>query len=221
MVESAPCAGWRQQPRWSRFPARLTSAKLRCASAPTSTSAVTGMGKRAALLFLTLAVIATDVITKRWALHRLSDGTSLELLGGLVPITLAFNRGAAFGLTIGNDPRWFFIPVTVIAIVFLVLLIRQAGPTEPGRAAAGALVLGGAFGNLFDRVRWDRGVVDFIGPIDLGFMDWPIFNVADMGITCGAILLAISFFGEDSRNREEPEVDLYEGGSGPDPEAEP
>ncbi len=179
------------------------------------------MGKRAALLFLILSVIATDVITKRWALQRLSDGTSLELFGGLVPINLAFNRGAAFGLTVGNDPRWFFIPVTVIAIVFLVLLVRQAGPTEPGRAAAGALVLGGAFGNLFDRVRWDRGVVDFIGPIDLGFMDWPIFNVADMGITCGAILLAISFFGEDSRNRKEPEVDPYEGGSGPDREPEP
>ena len=157
--------------------------------------------KRVGVGLLVLGVVALDLATKRWALQRLSDSSSLEVLGGLVPITLTFNRGAAFGLTIGNDPRWFFIPVTLIAIAFLLLLIWQSGPTEGGRAGAAALVLGGAVGNLYDRVRWDRGVVDFIGPIDLGFMDWPIFNVADTSITCGAILLAVSFFREDARNR--------------------
>ena len=55
----------------------------------------------------------------------------------------------------------------------------------------------GAIGNLWDRVRWDRGVIDFIGPINLGFWDFPIFNVADMAITCGAVLLAISFWLEE------------------------
>ena len=58
-------------------------------------------------------------------------------------------------------------------------------------------MVSGALGNLYDRVRWDRGVVDFLGPVDLGFWDFPIFNVADMAITCGAILLAISFYLEE------------------------
>ena len=173
-----------------------------------------GMGtkKRVGVGLLVLGVVALDLATKRWALERLSDSSSLEVLGGLVPITLTFNRGAAFGLTIGNDPRWFFIPATLIAIAFLLLLIRQSGATEGGRAGAAALVLGGAIGNLYDRVRWDRGVVDFIGPIDLGFMDWPIFNVADTSITCGAILLAVSFFREDARNRRDAKSETGEEG---------
>ena len=128
-------------------------------------------------------------------------GEPSELLGGLIPLTLAFNRGAAFGLSIGNDPRWFFIPVTILALVLLGYLLFRTGSEDRFRIFALSLVLTGAMGNLIDRVRWDRGVVDFIGPIDLGFMDWPIFNVADMAISCGAVALAISFWMEDT---EEP-----------------
>ncbi len=170
-------------------------------------------GKRAILWSLASGVVALDFVTKRWAMQALSDGSSLEVIGGVVPLTLAFNRGAAFGLSFGNDPRWFFIPVTLMAVAFLLVIIRQSGPTEGWRAVAAALVLGGAFGNLYDRIRWDRGVVDFIGPIDLGFMDWPIFNVADMAISCGAILLALSFFREESGgpSASEAEDDAGEG----------
>jgi len=150
-----------------------------------------------------MIIMSLDLATKRWALQELSDGRSLEILGGLVPITLTFNRGAAFGLSIGDDPRFFFVPVTLLAIGFLLTLIWQSGPGEKVRILAAALVLAGALGNLYDRVRWDRGVVDFIGPIDLGFMDWPIFNVADSAITCGAILMGISFLREDLQNRRE------------------
>jgi len=154
-----------------------------------------------------LVVLAADLATKSWALRALGDGRQIELLGGLVPLTLAFNTGAAFGLTIGDDPRWIFIPVTLVAVVFLVTLLVQARPGDELRSLASALVLAGALGNLYDRVRWDRGVVDFIGPVDLGFMLWPIFNVADMGITVGAILLAIAFWREDSEDaRREKEA---------------
>lgn len=148
-------------------------------------------------------VVVLDLVTKRWALAALSDGTTFELFGGLIPITLAFNEGAAFGLSLGGDPRWVFIPVTLIAIAFLVILVRQSAPEDTLRIGAASLVLGGAFGNLYDRIRWDRGVVDFIGPIDLGFMDWPIFNVADSAITCGAILLALSFWREGAGEKRE------------------
>ena len=146
-------------------------------------------------------MLILDIVTKRWALAAL-DGRPSELFGGLIPLTLAYNRGAAFGLSIGNDPRWFFIPVTVLALCLLTYLLVRTDARDWFRLLALSLVLTGAFGNLIDRVRWNLGVVDFIGPIDLGFMDWPIFNVADMAISCGAVALAISFWLEDSKVRE-------------------
>jgi signal peptidase II len=142
-------------------------------------------------------IIVSDLITKRWALSALDGGMPEELLGGLVPLTLAFNKGAAFGIRIGDDSRWFFVPVTLVALTLLAMLYRQAADRDVLRLVAISLVVSGAIGNLWDRVRWDRGVVDFIGPIDLGRWDFPIFNVADSAITCGAILLAVSFWLEE------------------------
>jgi signal peptidase II len=150
-----------------------------------------------------VVVIVSDIITKRWALEALSGGGSQEFLGW-IPLTLMLNRGAAFGLSIGNDPRWFFIPVTLIALVLLSALLLRTDSQDRFRLLALSLVFSGAFGNLIDRVRWDRGVVDFIGPINLGFMDWPIFNVADMAISCGAVALAISFWTEETESKEAP-----------------
>lgn len=146
-------------------------------------------------------VIVLDLISKSWALTALDGGHQIELLGGWIPLTLAFNRGAAFGLTLGSDPRLFFIPVTVVALILLVVLMVQAENTDWVRLISVSLVISGALGNLYDRIRWDRGVVDFIGPINLGVMDWPIFNVADMAISCGAVLLALSFWAEEKRAR--------------------
>jgi signal peptidase II len=161
---------------------------------------------------IVLAIVVLDLATKSWALEALADGRTLTLFGGLVPLTLAFNRGAAFSLTIGDDPRWIFIPVTIAAVFFLVVLIRQAEPRHYGRIVAAAAVLGGALGNLYDRMRWDSGVVDFIGPIDLGFMLWPVFNVADSAITCGALALVLSFWREELRIRRGRETSPANGG---------
>jgi signal peptidase II len=142
-------------------------------------------------------IMIADLITKRWALEALDGRVQEEILGGLVPLTLAFNRGAAFGIRIGDDSRWIFVPVTIVALALLGMLYRQATDRDLLRIVSVSLVVSGAIGNLWDRVRWDRGVVDFIGPIDLGFWDFPIFNVADSAITCGAVLLAISFWLEE------------------------
>lgn len=155
-------------------------------------------------VIVVIIVVIADLITKSWALSSLGGGRQVEALGGLVPLTLAFNRGAAFGLSIGDDPRWVFIPITIVAAVFLITLVLKAEPGDRLLIWASSLVLGGALGNLYDRVRWERGVVDFIGPIDLGFMYWPIFNVADMAITVGAVLLAIHFWREESEARRDP-----------------
>jgi len=146
-------------------------------------------------------VMILDLITKRWALDALA-GQRGELLGGLVPLTLAFNKGAAFGIRVGADSRWLFVPITLVALGLLVYILAQTAQRDHLRILAISLVVSGALGNLYDRVRWSRGVVDFIGPIDLGIYDFPIFNVADIAITCGAILLAWSFLMEEKGERD-------------------
>jgi signal peptidase II len=150
-------------------------------------------------IFLPL-VMALDIVTKRWAMEALAMGRR-ELFGGLIPLTLAYNKGAAFGISIGEDSRWFFVPVTLVALGLLWVLFRQAAEGDYLRIVSLSLVVCGALGNLYDRVRWTRGVVDFIGPIDLGFADFPIFNVADISISCGAVALALSFWQEERRER--------------------
>lgn len=157
-------------------------------------------------------VLILDILSKRWAMRTL-HGNPMELLGGLIPLNLAFNRGAAFGITIGHDPRWFFIPVTIIALALLGYLLVNTAAADKFRLVAVSLVFTGALGNLIDRLRWSRGVVDFIGPIDLGFMDWPIFNVADMAISCGAVALAISFWTEERAEARAGAAQLADGRS--------
>ena len=162
-------------------------------------------------------ILIADVITKRWALRVLEDNTWHDFMGGYVPLTLAMNRGAAFGISIGNDPRWFFIPVALLALGLMVVLMIRAQDKDHLRVVSLALVISGALGNLIDRVRWDEGVVDFIGPIDLGFAHWPIFNVADMAISCGAILLAISFWQEERSLSRAAAADRSGVGTAPEP----
>jgi signal peptidase II len=94
------------------------------------------------------------------------------------------------------------VPITIVALGLLVYILAQTARRDWQRILAISLVVSGAVGNLYDRVRWSRGVVDFIGPIDLGIYDFPIFNVADIAITCGAILLAWSFLMEERTERE-------------------
>ena len=157
------------------------------------------MNRKLTILGVLLPVILiADIITKHWAVSVLQAEVSRpDFLGGYVPLTFALNTGAAFGISIGDDPRWFFIPVALLALGLMVVLLVRAQGNDHVRIVSLSLVIAGALGNLIDRVRWDLGVVDFIGPIDLGFMLWPIFNVADMAISCGAVLLAISFWLEE------------------------
>ncbi len=143
------------------------------------------------------AILVLDFVTKRWALDALAGGRQIEVIPGFLPLTLAFNQGAAFGLRIGSNPRLVFIPITIIALGLLATLYVRARRGDWLRLVSLALVMAGAVGNLYDRVRWDLGVVDFVGPINLGFANFPIFNVADMSISCGAVLLAISFWIEE------------------------
>jgi signal peptidase II len=153
------------------------------------------------LLLATLVVgsiVFADIATKRWALATLYHGHIVDGFGGYVPLTLAFNQGIAFGLPLPQAGRWLIILATFVVLYVLTTLFVRAERGDWMRLLSIKLVAAGAIGNLIDRVRWDRGVVDFIGPIDLGFMHWPIFNVADMAITTGAVLLGISLWREET-----------------------
>jgi signal peptidase II len=147
---------------------------------------------------IVLPVLVLDVLTKWWALAALEPGHTHRLLG--MPITLAFNTGAAFSIGAGPEAaRWFFIVFKVVALGVIWHLARTARPGDWLRLAGLGLLAAGTLGNLVDRVRWAGGVVDFIGPVNLGFMYWPIFNIADSAITCSVALLAVSFWREDAR----------------------
>jgi signal peptidase II len=144
------------------------------------------------------AIVVADIVTKRWALATLWHGQT-ESLGGLVPMTLAFNRGIAFGLPLpATTGRALIIVATFVILFVLADLFRKAEKGDWLRVLSIQFITAGAIGNLIDRVRWDAGVVDFIGPINLGFMYWPIFNIADMAITTGAVMLGISLLREEA-----------------------
>ena len=128
-------------------------------------------------------VVLVDQLTKWWALDRLSSG-SIHVIGTL-DLALSRNTGASFSLFQGRAA--ILAPVAVILIVVLAVMAWRAPST--GRAAVLGLIIGGALGNLSDRLfRGDHGaVVDFIA---LHF--WPTFNVADASIVIGCLLLIVS-----------------------------
>jgi len=159
---------------------------------------------------LLVAILLADVVTKRWALESLSHGYTIDSFG--VPLTLAFNRGIAFGIGIPDMGRWIVVGASIFVMIVLAGMLRDARDTDHARILAIGLVWSGALGNLIDRVRWDAGVVDFIGPINLGFMHWPIFNVADMAITTGAILLGLSLWREDTAAAPAPAAQVLDSG---------
>ncbi len=131
------------------------------------------------------AVLVLDALTKQWAVTALADGP-IDLFGS-VRFALIHNKAGAFGL--GGA----FVPFLAVAALVLVVVMVSVGSATARLSSAIALglVLGGAFGNVLDRVFRSPGflrgaVVDFV---DVGF--WPVFNLADSAITCGCLLLLL------------------------------
>jgi signal peptidase II len=139
-------------------------------------------------LWLLIAfIVAADQATKHWALSRLSNGRTIDLVGSL-RFNLAFNKGMAFSQATGAGPIIGALAFVVIIVIVLWLRRNAQGPA----GVAAGLIVGGATGNLIDRLlrgdAWLRGaVVDFI---DLQW--WPIFNIADAAISTGAVLMIVA-----------------------------
>jgi len=145
-----------------------------------------------------LAVLLGDLISKRIVERVLAPLPPVAVIGEWVQLRLVHNPGAAFGLHLGPWSRWIFLLVALVAIVLLYRLARSSSPRDLLRQLACGLVAGGAAGNLLDRIRHAHGVVDFID-VGIGTHRWPTFNLADMGVSCGAIALAVSLWLEDAR----------------------
>ncbi len=144
-----------------------------------------------------LLVTAMDVVTKALAAERLvPQRMRHDILGDWLSLTLVYNPGAAFGLHVGQHSRWVFTALTIVALAILARLYLSTRPGDSARVASLALVCGGAVGNLLDRLRSGQGVVDFID-VGIGESRWPTFNVADVAVSVGAILLAWVLWEED------------------------
>lgn len=151
-----------------------------------------------ALFWPVVALVTTvDVVTKGFAERALApQRIPHDVVGNTLRFTLVYNPGAAFGLNLGMQSRWIFTALTIAALVILGRLLRATRRGDMPRTLALALVSAGALGNLLDRLRSPMGVVDFL---DVGFGDarWPTFNVADMAVSIGAVLLAWVLWQED------------------------
>jgi signal peptidase II len=135
--------------------------------------------------------VALDFGAKHWAVANLPLGSTVKPYGAWLPLTLGYNRGIAFGLHAGDASRVLFTVVSILVLPVVFILYRSNGPREPVRGVALALMFAGALGNLVDRVASARGVVDFIGPYNLGFMLWPVFNLADVWVVVGTLTFAL------------------------------
>lgn len=142
-------------------------------------------------------IVLADAFTKLLAVDRLAPvHTPHPVIGNTLRWTLVYNPGAAFGLHLGPWSRWIFIVLTFVALGVLWSMYRQSVPEARLKVVALATIAGGAIGNLVDRLRSARGVVDFID-VGVGDWRWPTFNIADIAVSCGAIALAIVLWRED------------------------
>jgi signal peptidase II len=163
------------------------------------------------LIVIAFFILAFDLVTKIAVVHFIAPGRPVEIIGDVVTLRLVRNPGAAFSMATGMT--WL---LTIVAICVVIAVIR-IGRTlrSPWWAIGLGLVLGGALGNLIDRFFRSPGplqghVVDFVS---VGW--WPVFNVADSSIVCGAILLvAVSLLGfEPNGERVSSKKDVANSGA--------
>lgn len=141
-------------------------------------------------IWLSVLVIILDQLTKLWADSVLEYGSPVSVFQGL-NMTLVYNYGAAFSFLsdAGGWQRWFFILLSSVVSIVLVVWLYQTPANRRWTACTLALILGGAVGNLWDRIQYGY-VIDFI---DVYYQQWhwPAFNIADSAISIGVVMLII------------------------------
>ncbi|MBN2140104.1 MAG: signal peptidase II [Desulfovibrionaceae bacterium] len=148
-------------------------------------------------------VAVPDQITKAAVQSQMPLWSSKTVVPGFFNLVHVVNKGAAFGLLNYADAKWqtgFFVIVTLAAAAFIVHTLVTASGGDNFLVAGLGLILGGAAGNLVDRVRFGH-VVDFLELHYKGFA-WPAFNVADIAISIGALAFLVSFYRQKRQTRE-------------------
>jgi signal peptidase II len=151
---------------------------------------------RLKLLLISIAVIIADRLSKLWILRNIISGQEIAIIPHFFHLSHVYNNGAAFSL-FSDTPspekvRWMLIGFSLIAIAIVLVVFMKAGRRVNLTSIALALVLGGAIGNLYDRLAY-RYVIDFLA-FNFGSYHYPDFNVADSCIVIGACLLLIEVF---------------------------
>ncbi|WP_419812996.1 signal peptidase II [Bacterioplanoides sp.] len=153
-------------------------------------------------LWLAALVFVLDIATKQIAEAFLNYGEPVYLLP-VLDFTLLYNKGAAFSFLAneGGWQRWFFTVISLAVSIVLIAWLKKLPRTQLWLPIALALILGGALGNLFDRVLFGH-VIDFIS-VHWEKSYFPAFNLADSAITVGAIMMAIDIFLEGEREAQQ------------------
>jgi signal peptidase II len=156
--------------------------------------------RRGWLLLISALIIALDRWTKTWVEHHVAEGDAITVIPRYFSITHVLNPGAAFSLfTNTSTPgrtRWMLTWFSILAAVIVVALLLKIGKHFTATSVALALILGGALGNVWDRVQ--SGVVTDFLEVYLRWGNWsyhwPDFNIADSAIVCGGILILLDAF---------------------------
>ena len=135
-----------------------------------------------------LAIVLVDVATKRLAVSALIPYVPKSVVDDILRFTLAYNSGGAMSLSLGPSSRWWFTLLSIGTLFVLAYMYKHTSADDRLQLASLALICGGAVGNLIDRIRSPRGVVDFID-IGIGAHRFWTFNIADMGVTLGTATL--------------------------------
>jgi signal peptidase II len=153
-------------------------------------------GKAATLAGVLGGVLFLDLITKLFIQRTFHLYQQVDIIGDYVRLTYIHNPGAAFGIHLGPYWRFIFLFLSLVALAALAGMYWVTPARDRIRLASIALICGGAVGNLLDRIRSSAGVVDFLD-VGVGNLRWPVFNVADIAVTTGAIFLALSLWREE------------------------
>ncbi len=152
--------------------------------------------KTSIFLISLLVSLPLDQLTKQWIIRNIHYADRIEVIPGLFDLTHVRNPGGAFSF-FADGPfeqrMFFFIGTTLVAIVLLLLFLRKLMPEERLSALALGIILGGALGNLIDRIVYGE-VIDFLDVHLLGGYTWPTFNVADSCIVIGVGILIGEIF---------------------------
>lgn len=151
-------------------------------------------------------IAAADQLTKYWVVHNMTLGETIPALKGVFELHYVRNSGMAWSLLSGGSARWFFVLTTLVVLALVAVAVKKRWFHGKFQLLCVAAVMGGAIGNFIDRLLTGE-VVDMI---QVTFLNFPTFNVADCFITCGAILLAahILLFDTFSKKSKEESHDL-------------